>query len=309
METRNKQVRSINSAIRLIVMLFAANFAMATNAYADPMARYQEIISNASTSSISTQSLAISPVETLQVNSSILNGGFETGDFTSWVAGDNGVTGLMPWQVCAKNTCGFFLNNEPIEGLYDAANGFDGDAGYEAFLYQDIQVPQEGVAISFSDRIQYDSGGLPSTLPRIYEVQVRDINNQLLQVLFHQEVLLDGQLYTDLGWQQRSFNLSNYAGQAVRIYISLFVPESFTGPANIEFDDFKLEPVPGDGSGISGCISEDGSPISGRQVLLLQNQESPQVTTTDSSGCYNFGTVVKGKNLDVMIRKPLSQRK
>lgn len=171
------------------------------------------------------------------------NSGFEEGGcpFSGWTAGDNELSPLTPWSVCAANSCGFFGNNSPVEGVLDALNGFDGSAGYEAFLYQDVVVPDENARVTFQDRIQYDGFNISSLLPRVYEVQVRDLDNNVLEVLHHQEVLLNGQLYTDLGWQKRDFDISAFAGKTVKIYIQLFVPETNTGPALIEFDDFKLE--------------------------------------------------------------------
>jgi len=168
------------------------------------------------------------------------NGGFEAGDFSGWAAGDNGIEPLTFWSVGQANTIGWFINNDPIEGQYDAVNGFDGDAGYEAYLYQDVQVPINGGIISLYDRIQYDSLDIASTLPRIYEIQIRNLNDDILEVLHHQEVMLDGQPYTDLGWQQRVFDISQFSGQTIRVYVWLFVPESWTGPAQIEFDDFVI---------------------------------------------------------------------
>lgn len=234
----------------------------------------------------------------------LLNGGFEDGTFSGWMFGDNGIPGLNPWQVCPAGSCGYFLNNQPFEGIYDALNGFDGDAGYTAYLSQDIQVPIEGASVVFYDRIQYDGLGIPSTLPRVYEVQVRDFNDIPLQVLHRQEVMLNGQPFTDLGWQRRAFNVSAYAGQTIRIYISLYVPETFTGPAQIEFDGFRLEPDTGPIAGVSGCINVDQFGLANRQVLLLQPYEQPQVTHTDFAGCYQFQNVVPGKGFDVLIRNP-----
>jgi hypothetical protein len=185
-----------------------------------------------------------------QITSSFINGGFETGDFSGWTYGDNGLNALGPWQVCATSLpppspglppCGYFGNGAPQEGGFDAMNGFDGEAGYEAFLYQDIQVPVDGGTVSLWDRIQYDGLGIPSALPRTYEIQLQDGNQNLLAIVHHQEIALNEAAYTDLGWQKREFDVSAYSGQTLRVYIRLFVPETFTGPAQIEFDNFVVD--------------------------------------------------------------------
>ena len=178
------------------------------------------------------------------------NGGFEFADFSGWAVGDNGFSPLFPWTVCPPFACGFFFNNEPVEGDFDAVNGFDGGAGYEAFLFQDVEVPDQGGSIAFADRIQFDSLGLPSFQPRVYELQLRDTGDDLLEILHQEEIFLNGQPYTDLGWRQRSFDVSAHAGETVRLYVRLFVPEDFTGPAQFEIDDVRL--IPGDGGGGGG---------------------------------------------------------
>ena len=229
------------------------------------------------------------------------NGGFEFGAPGPWMMGDNGMPALEPWRICQANSCGWFGNSQPLEGGFDALNGFDGEAGYEAFLWQDVLVSPDAPMLHFSDRIQYDSLGIPSQLPRVYEVQVRNLNDQVLTVLHRQEVMLNGAARTDLGWQKRRFDLSRFAGTPVRIYIRLAVPERWTGPAQIEFDNFALRPAPV----VSGCVQELGRPLSNREVSLFQYNGMSQITSTDAQGCYEFfGAMPAGTPYDVVVRNP-----
>jgi hypothetical protein len=55
----------------------------------------------------------------------------------------------------------------------------------------------------------------------------------------------------------------------------------------------------------SGCIKLKGSPLVNQQVILTQNDERKQRTTTDANGCYKFDNVVSGKSFKVIIRGPL----
>ena len=183
---------------------------------------------------------------------SFSNGGFETGEFSGWVVGDNGLSPLFPWTVCSPFTCGFF-GNEPVEGQFEALNGFDGSAGYEAFLFQDVEVPAQGGSIALADRIQFDSLGIPSSQPRVYELQLRDADDNLLEILHQEEIFLDGQPYTDLGWRQRSFDVSAHAGEIVRLHVRLSIAEEFTGPAQFEIDDVRLIAGGGGGGGDVAC--------------------------------------------------------
>lgn len=172
----------------------------------------------------------------------VSNGGFETGNFTGWTALSNGRQELTPWTV-SSGGAGWFGNSRPLEGRFDAVNGFDGAAGLEYMLYQDIDIPRGTVraTLSFSDRIQFDSLGIRSNLPRTYEATIRDASGGTLAVVAREEVLLNGRPYTDLGWRRRSVELAPYAGRTVRLHIQELIPENFTGPANIEFDDFRLD--------------------------------------------------------------------
>lgn len=229
------------------------------------------------------------------------NGGFEFGTPGPWMMGDNGLPALEPWRICQTNTCGWFGNSQPFEGGYDALNGFDGEAGYEAFLWQDIFIAPEAPILHFADRIQYDGLGIPSQQARVYEVQVRDFNNQVLAVLHRQEVMLNGATRTDLGWQKHRFDLSRFAGTPVRLYIRLAVPERWTGPAQIEFDAFALKPAPA----VSGCVQEAGRPLANREVSLYQYNGMSEMTRTDAQGCYEFFSALpKGTPYDVVVRNP-----
>ncbi|MBI4231006.1 MAG: choice-of-anchor D domain-containing protein [Planctomycetes bacterium] len=171
----------------------------------------------------------------------IVNGGFETGNFTGWTARSNGRGELIPWTVTGPGG-GWWLNSSPAEGAYDALNGFDGEAGLEYTLSQDFTIPFGTIqaVLTFADRIQFDSLGIGSSLPRIYEATLLDQSGSTLATLAREEIRLDGRPYTDLGWRQRSADLTPFAGQTVRLQIRESIPESYTGPATIEFDSFGI---------------------------------------------------------------------
>lgn len=64
--------------------------------------------------------------------------------------------------------------------------------------------------------------------------------------------------------------------------------------------DCTVVPIPD----VSGCIDLKGSPLTGRQVDLVQANEPTKTTTTDTTGCYEFATVKSGKSFRVIIRGP-----
>src|SRR5262245_64813590 len=70
----------------------------------------------------------------------MVNGGFESGDFSGWTARSNGREELISWRV-TRAGAGWWGNSQPAEGSFDALNGFDGVAGLEYELYQDLTIP------------------------------------------------------------------------------------------------------------------------------------------------------------------------
>jgi hypothetical protein len=174
----------------------------------------------------------------------IVNGGFETGTFAGWTATNNGITELTPWTVSGPGA-GWFSNSSPLAGQFDALNGFDGNAGLVYELYQDVSIPSNHSALLTSHhRIVYDSLGIPSTLPRMFEISIRNTSNTVLSGLYSQSVVMNGSTTTDLGWATKSFDVSSFSGSTVRVHFREFIPENFTGPANIELDEISLVAAP-----------------------------------------------------------------
>lgn len=174
----------------------------------------------------------------------IVNGGFETGDFSGWTATNNGLPELTPHTVSGAGG-GFFSNTSPLSGSFDAFNGFDGNAGLTYDLFQDVTIASGVSAIlTTNHRIQYDSLGITSALDRVFEISILDLSGLLLANLYSESITLNDAGFTDLGWNNLTFDLSSFAGTTVRINFHEFISEDFTGPANIEFDDISLQTSP-----------------------------------------------------------------
>lgn len=173
----------------------------------------------------------------------LTNGGFETGNFSGWTATTNGLGELTPWAVGGSGG-GYFGNTSPLSGSFDAYNGFDGDAGLVYELYQDVVIPSASVAtLSTNHRIVFDSLGISSTLDRIFEISIRDLSNALLANLYSESITMNGAGFTDLGWNNQVFDVSAYSGSTVRVHFREFIPETYTGPANLELDNLSLTAV------------------------------------------------------------------
>jgi hypothetical protein len=177
----------------------------------------------------------------------IINGSFESGDFSGWNVSTAATGGdgspFQPWSVTPGGAGGFpafeILPTLPQHGTHNAWNGFDGGGPMEFRMYQDISIPI-GVALSLSwrDRAQWNFC-CGQTMPRTYQVQLRDpATNAVLSTLYSFSTdIVAG--YHDTGWLTHSHDLSAFAGQTVRIFFLETIPEFFTGPGQIEFDSIS----------------------------------------------------------------------
>ncbi|MEL6810508.1 MAG: HYR domain-containing protein, partial [Bacteroidota bacterium] len=171
----------------------------------------------------------------------MLNGSFETGDLSDWTAVDN-TNPLVPWGAYnLNNGAGFFLDATPTDGDWLAGNGFDGDPG-EAVLYQDVTIPAGAVSamLTWDENVDYNLLDFCNGCQdRIYEVQVRDLSDNVLEVL-QQVIATGGVLDDDNVWESLNADLVAYAGQDIRIAFWQSIPEAFTGPAKFALDNVVL---------------------------------------------------------------------
>jgi hypothetical protein len=132
----------------------------------------------------------------------IQNGGFETGDFTSWVILDQNATPVVTDTQAHSGTYSGFAG--------DAPDGFCGSGGGEAdgdsSFYQEFTVPSGTSTLSFwhwdctTDTITFDW----------QDAYITDTSGNILQTILH--VCDDTQL-----WVNTLVDMSQYAGQTVRV--------------------------------------------------------------------------------------------
>lgn len=190
----------------------------------------------------------------------IVNGDFEIGDFTGWTTAYSGLSPLDDWTVSSGYTCnGYFCMNPPSG--YFAWNGFDGDGPSEFHLYQDVTIPAGIEAtLSFTYRFTWDfsfEGAGLDALPRHLIVQVRDpVTNAVLATLYSTSTWPISQTYYgDTGWITIASDVSAFAGRTIRVFFLEIIPEDYTGPAMIGFDNIALM----EGAPIGVCDVTDGS--------------------------------------------------
>jgi hypothetical protein len=183
----------------------------------------------------------------------LTNGSFETGDFTGWIASDIGVP-FYPLAVRAAGTSpGFGFPAAPTEGTWAVTHGFDGGGPGTIDISQDVSIPA-----GFSAELSFDWRAgwnflVTATIPRTFDVVIEPSGGGA--ALQTTNILSAGPppaTVADNGPQVAVVDLSAFAGQSIRVKLSSFIPQSFTGPAHLQIDNVVLdvEPIDDDLDGV-----------------------------------------------------------
>lgn len=171
----------------------------------------------------------------------LINGDFESGDLSGWTLNFNTGSRVSPLKVAGAGA-GWFGNSSPYSGTFSAYSRFDGAANSRYTLFQDVLIPDAVQSVLIAHfRVVLNGMGIASLQPREFEIGLRDNENHPLTILHESLFHMKDLAYTDTGWQSLRFDLSEYAGQQVRLYFEHFVPESYTGPAVLELDGLSLQ--------------------------------------------------------------------
>ncbi len=161
----------------------------------------------------------------------LVNGGFESGDLTGW-------------QLADIDFGGFVLNDGKIdpEGPENPSPPYDGRFSLVTsqigsgthVLFQDVLVPADAraVRLSWVDKIHnYATAFVPFT--QEFRVEVRNLSNNVLRTVFLTQP--GDNLVND--WTGRSFDISEFRGQSVRI---AFVEQDLNSYFNVHLDNISL---------------------------------------------------------------------
>ena len=165
------------------------------------------------------------------VGEALRNGGFETGDFTGWTARE---TGLGAWQINdgTLDPDGNEGREPPRTGNYDALTTQTG-AGRHT-LFQDFLLPSsaQSATLTWWDRV-INYAAYYQSPNQEYRVQVRAPDDRVLATIHSTQA---GDPLTN-GWSRRTFSLSPFRGQAVRL---AFDQEDNLGYFNVRLDDVSV---------------------------------------------------------------------
>ena len=161
----------------------------------------------------------------------LLNGGFETGDFSGWIQQVDGFGGFLinDGKLDPRGPDGPL---PPYAGKYSIVTVQDG-AGTHT-LYQEVFIPADAPAVTLRwvDRIRNHAVQF-ATPNQQFRVEIRNIANQFLATAFATKT---GDPLTN-DWTARSFDLSKYRGRAVRV---AFITSDNLGYFNVHLDNISV---------------------------------------------------------------------
>jgi hypothetical protein len=170
------------------------------------------------------------------------NGSFETGDFSGWETTDLSLP-LNTLEVVPLGAVGYFgIGTQPTEGDFSAFHGFDGNGPGDISIAQDLVVPATAPLLLLDYLAIWDMIDIASnaTLDRTFRVSIGPEGGgaELASI----EVLRAEALTKSLGTERvtAAVDLSDFAGDAVRLGLIWTVPEDYTGPAHFDFDNLRL---------------------------------------------------------------------
>ena len=160
----------------------------------------------------------------------IVNGGFETGDFSGWVRTNTGGDDFVI-NDGSVDSCDGPL--PPFEGNYSTVSR-PGGPGYYT-IYQDVSIPAgtTSATLRWTDRIR-NHGNPFEHLYQEFNVEIRNTADQVLSTAFTTNP--GDPLLND--WVSRSVDVSEYAGQTIRV---AFTKVEFRGPMCVYLDNIGLE--------------------------------------------------------------------
>jgi len=173
----------------------------------------------------------------------VVNGSFETGNFTGWTTVTTN-TPFVPWTVSPAGVGPGFgmLPTQPQDGTFVAWNGFDGSGPMQYLMFQDLAIPTgTSTAFNWKERIQWNffTAGAQA---RTYFVEVLNpVTGGVLATLYSFSTgSTPVNVPQNTGWQSHSADLTAFGGSTIRVQFREVIPQANTGPGQIEFDAIGL---------------------------------------------------------------------
>lgn len=199
----------------------------------------------------------------------IVNCSFE-GGMTGWTVEDLDAPFLPLASYPGGGSVGFgFFLTAPTQGADSAVTGFDGDGGTGSTntisLSQELTLPDGDVTLEFDYRGAWDTT-FGATLDRTFTFNVEPAGGGAPMQTDLLLTAMPNETITDTGLMSAEIDLSAFAGDTVRLSWDWLVPETNTGPAQVELDNVLITAVPNEDTVEIPTLSEVGLAI---MVLML----------------------------------------
>ena len=184
----------------------------------------------------------------------VVNGSFETGDFTGWGTKDMAAP-FFPLAVRGPGIDpGFgFFTSTPTSGAFAATHGFDGAGPDTIEIFQDVLIPAGfSGTLTFDWRGAWDMAIFGATAPRLFDLVIEPGGGGGPLSTTNILTAAPGTTVLDTGAISETFDLSAFAGLPIRVNFKSTIPENFTGPGHFQIDTVALDiqPLDDDGDGV-----------------------------------------------------------
>lgn len=194
--------------------------------------------------------LALPCLVSLNAHAQVMNGSFETGDFSDWVATDTQSTVFDPLSVRPTDTPPAlailyqdtpFADGYPVtDGNFSASHGFDGSGGIIS-ISQDVMINDSILSFDWGASLFLLGEGSD----REFNVNFRNVSDNTLlssiNIATFEAVFGTQDTGVIIG---ETVNVSDYIGNIVNIEFEWVVPDNATGPAASFLDNVALIPSP-----------------------------------------------------------------
>ena len=235
----------------------------------------------------------------------LVNGSFETGDFTGWGTQDL-ASPFSPLVVRgAGPSPGFGLfATAPTDGSYVADSGFDGGGPGTIAVWQDVSIPAgDQATLTFDWHAGWDMSFGASLNRKLDFVVEPGGGGTPLQTTNLVTTDFAASAVGDTGARSSTFDLSAYAGSTIRVKVQATIPQSYTGPAHMQVDNFSLlaqsRSAPVAARGAYCSVAGNSNPFSGAAITpgTFLNLEAGQADTDSHFAGATPPIFVKGTGL------------
>ena len=170
----------------------------------------------------------------------IINGSFETGDFTGWIASDT--ANASPVQGVRANgfNLGFF-NTLATAGAKSAAHGFSGANAGSISIAQDLTLPTAGsAALTFAYRAGWNTFGSTATSNRTFRVSVRAAGGGAELFSTNLVSVAPNDFSLQVASTPVTLDLTAFAGQSIRLAFVTVIPFGDAGNGSFQLDDVRV---------------------------------------------------------------------